>query len=190
MPDLVKPWPVAPRPFFEEAFGSWLGRVATCYQISVGMLWETSTGLELPNLGKAGWILFPPVSASPLNQLSRLARVSEGRLAAIQTPPEWMADQRYLVYCFRCLVLNDVDVSAPRWKREWLNPEAEYCTAHHSLLETLPASVFGKATNFGAALGQYRAIELPDFPETDGYASGVTELASASVNTASVNSGR
>jgi TniQ len=164
MPDLVKPWPVAPRPFFEEAFGSWLGRVATCYQISVGMLWETSTGLELPNLGKAGWILFPPVSASPLNQLSRLARVSEGRLAAIQTPPEWMADQRYLVYCFRCLVLNDVDVSAPRWKREWLNPEAEYCTAHHSLLETVPASVFGKATNFGAALRAISRYRTPRFP--------------------------
>lgn len=47
MPDLVKPWPVAPRPFFEEAFGSWLGRVATCYQISVSMLWETSTGSAL-----------------------------------------------------------------------------------------------------------------------------------------------
>lgn len=134
MPDLVKPWPVAPRPFFEEAFGSWLGRVATCYQVSVGMLWETSTGLDMPNLGKAGWILFPPVSASPLDQLSKLARVSEGRLASIQTPPEWMADQRYLAYCFRCLVLNDVDVSAPRWKREWLDPKAEYCAAHHSLL--------------------------------------------------------
>jgi hypothetical protein len=164
MPDPVKPWPVAPRPFFEEAFGSSLGRVATCYQISVGMLWETSTGLELPNLGKAGWILFPSVSASLLNQLSTLARLSEGRLAAIQTPPEWMVDQRYLVYCFRCLVLNDVDVSAPRWKRDWLDPEAEYCTAHRGLLETVPASVFGKAPNFGAALRAISRYRTPRFP--------------------------
>lgn len=114
--------------------------------------------------GKAGWILFPPVSASPLDQLSKLARVSEGRLAAIQTPPEWMADQRYLVYCFRCLVLNDVDVSAPRWKREWLDPEAEYCTAHHSLLETVPASIFGKAANFGAAMRAISRYRTPRFP--------------------------
>ncbi|HEX7907792.1 MAG TPA: TniQ family protein [Paraburkholderia sp.] len=165
MPDSVKPWPVAPRPFFEEAFGSWLGRVATRYQISVGMLWETSTGLELPNLGKAGWILFPPVSAVPLDRLSKLARLSDGRLAAIQTPPEWMADQRYLVYCFRCLVLNDVDVSAPRWKREWLDPEAEYCTKHRGLLETVPASIFGKAANFGDALRAISRYRTPRFPK-------------------------
>ncbi|PMS25523.1 hypothetical protein C0Z16_29185 [Paraburkholderia rhynchosiae] len=164
MPDLGKPWPVAPRPFFEEAFGSWLGRVATCYQISVRTLWETSTGLDLPNLGKAGWILFPPVCASALHQLSSLARVSEGRLAAIQMPPEWMVHRRYLVYCFRCLVLNDADVSAPRWKREWLNPEAEYCTAHHSLLETVPASIFEKSANFDAALGAMSRYRTPRFP--------------------------
>jgi hypothetical protein len=163
MPDLVKPWPVAQRPFSEEAFGSWPGRIATRYQISVGMLWETSTGLHLPNFGNAGWILFPPVSASPLDQLSQLARVSEGRLAAIQTPREWMADRRYLVYCFS-LVLNDADVSAPPWKREWLNPEAEYCTAHHSLLEAVPASIFKKCPHFGAALeaiSHYRTLQFP-----------------------------
>jgi hypothetical protein len=37
---------------------------------------------------------------------------------------------------------------------------------------------------------QSRAIEPPSFNTTDGYASCVTELASASVNTASVNCGR
>jgi hypothetical protein len=166
MPDPVKPWPVAPRPFFEEAFGSRLGRVATRYQISVGMLWETSTRLELPNLGKAGWILFPPVAASPLDRLSKLARVSDRRLSAIQTPPEWMVDQRYLVYCFRSLVLNEVDVSAPRWKMEWLDPAAEYCRTHHSLLETVPASVFRKAANFGTALRAISRYRTPRFPST------------------------
>jgi hypothetical protein len=37
---------------------------------------------------------------------------------------------------------------------------------------------------------RYLAIELRDFPEMEGYASGVTELASASVNIASANCGR
>lgn len=89
------------------------------------------------------------VSASPLDQLSKLARVSEGRWAAIQTPPEWMADQRYLAYCFRCLVLNDVDVSAPRWRREWLDPKlstaqrfiACWKRSLHRYLEMPPTSV-------------------------------------------------
>jgi hypothetical protein len=55
-------------------------------------------------------------------------------------------------YCFRCLVLNDADVSAPRWKREWLDPTAEFCSVHHRPLETVPASVFRLSNHFDAAL--------------------------------------
>jgi hypothetical protein len=36
------------------------------------------------------------------------------------------------------LVLNDVDVSAPRWKREWLEPAAKFCRVRRTLLETVP----------------------------------------------------
>jgi ATP/maltotriose-dependent transcriptional regulator MalT len=55
-------------------------------------------------------------------------------------------------YCFRCLVLNEADVSAPRWKREWLEPTVEFCTVHHTLLETVPASIFRISGHFDAAL--------------------------------------
>ncbi|MFM0124586.1 TniQ family protein [Paraburkholderia xenovorans] len=161
--DSLKPWPVAPRPFFEEAFGSWLGRVAARYQLSVGMLWETSTGLELPTLGRAGWILFPRVSGPPLDRLSKLARMGDGRLEAIQTPAEWITDQRYLAYCFRCLVLNEVDVTAPRWKRKWLDPTANYCRAHHRLVETIPASICRNVANFEAALRAISRYRSPRF---------------------------
>jgi hypothetical protein len=43
-----------------------------------------------------------------------------------------MTNRQRLPYCFRCLVLNDAVVSAPRWKREWLEPTADYCqgTSH------------------------------------------------------------
>jgi hypothetical protein len=104
--------------------------------------------------------------------------VGDGRLEAIQTPAERITDQRYLAYCFRCLVLDEVDVSAPRWKREWLDPAAEYCKAHHNLLESVPASIFRKAANFGAALRAISRYRTPRFHETDGYVSSVTELAS------------
>nr|WP_245623898.1 transposase [Paraburkholderia nodosa] len=49
-------------------------------------------------------------------------------------------------------LLNDADVSAPRWKREWLDPTADYCQAHHTLLETIPASALRNAANFTTAL--------------------------------------
>ncbi|WP_184048785.1 TniQ family protein [Paraburkholderia sp. MM5384-R2] len=146
-------WPVAPRPFYEEAFGSWLGRVAARYQLSVGTLWEISVSEEMPVLGTAGWILFPAISRSALPQFATLARLDDGRLSHLQTPPAWLADRRCMPYCFRCLVLNDADVSAPRWKREWLDPTAEFCSVHHRPLETVPASVFRVSNHFDAALG-------------------------------------
>jgi hypothetical protein len=51
-------------------------------------------------------------------------------------------------------------VSAPCWKREWLEPIADYCRTHHALLETVPASVFWRSANFAVALravNYYRA---------------------------------
>src|ERR1700739_2805477 len=52
----------------------------------------------------------------------------------------------------------------------------------HRYLEKPPTSV--------PHCARYLAIELLDFPEMNGYASDVTELASASVNIASANCGR
>ncbi|OUL90002.1 hypothetical protein CA603_18060 [Paraburkholderia hospita] len=149
---VLLPWPVAPRPFFEEAFGSWLGRVAAQYQISVRMLWESGVQTVLPTLGTAGWILFPTLAEPALERLSHLARLKDDRLRSIQTPVGWMTNRQRLPYCFRCLVLNDADVSAPRWKREWLDPTADYCREHHTLLETVPVSVVRNAANFAGAL--------------------------------------
>lgn len=148
----VVPWPIAPRPFYEEAFGGWLGRVATRYQVSVAMLWQMSSSEALPSLGTAGWILFPPISQPALQRFSTLARLDEDRLRHIQTPSAWLFNWRCVPYCFRCLVLNDADVSVPRWKREWLDPTAEFCSVHHTVLETVPASVFRLSGHFAAAL--------------------------------------
>ncbi|WP_175153169.1 TniQ family protein [Paraburkholderia ultramafica] len=148
----VTPWPVAPRPFYEEAFGGWLGRVAARYQVSVAMLWEMSASEPLPAHGTAGWILFPPISKIALQQFAALARLDEQRLRHVQTPSAWISERRCMPYCFRCLVLNDADVSAPRWKREWLEPTVEFCTVHHTLLETVPASIFRLSSHFDAAL--------------------------------------
>ncbi|OUL89852.1 TniQ family protein [Paraburkholderia hospita] len=147
----VVPWPIAPRPY-EEAFGGWLGRVAARYQLSVAMLWEMSASEPLPALGTAGWILFPPISQSASRRFATLARLDDDRLKHIQTPSAWLIDRRCMPYCFRCLVLNDADISAPRWRREWLEPTVEFCSVHHTLLETVPASVFRLSGHFAGAL--------------------------------------
>ena len=50
MPPHSQPWPVAPRPFDDEAFGSWLGRLASRYRIGVDDL-VRAAGIELDNAG-------------------------------------------------------------------------------------------------------------------------------------------
>jgi hypothetical protein len=82
------------------------------------MLREVGASEELRALGTAGWILFPPISQSALQRFATLARLDDERLRHIQTPSAWLIDRRCMPDCFRCLVLNDTDASAPRWKRE------------------------------------------------------------------------
>jgi hypothetical protein len=117
----------------------------------------------MPLLGTAGWILFPGVSNSATRRFATLARLDVVKLSYIQTPSDRITDRRCMPYCSRCFVLNDAHVSAPRWKREWLNPTAELCRVHHKLLETVPASMFRLSNHFGAAhraISRYRERNL------------------------------
>ncbi len=59
-----RPWPYAPRPFQDEAFGSWFGRIASRYRMTVEMAWEINGLGPLPALTSAGWILFAPLDNS------------------------------------------------------------------------------------------------------------------------------
>ena len=61
LPELP-PWPVSPRPFPEEALGSWLGRVAARYRMSVQHLChEHELQLDLET-SRAGWLVLPVVA--------------------------------------------------------------------------------------------------------------------------------
>jgi hypothetical protein len=148
----LRPWPVAPRPFHEETFGSWLGRVASRYQMSVAQMWEISQLGAFPILSNAGWILFAPLPERTLVALSALARLNPDRLARIQTPSGWVRNRSTLPYCFRCLVLNPLDVAAPRWKRIWLDPDIEVCEEHGTTLERIPAQITRRARNMDRLL--------------------------------------
>jgi hypothetical protein len=97
-PISLRPWPVAPRPFDEEAFGSWFGRIASRYQLSVIQAWEINQLGTFPPLTNADWILFTPVPESTLKILATLARLDVDRLTRIQTPSDWMVDRPNLPY--------------------------------------------------------------------------------------------
>jgi len=141
-----------PRPFSEEAFGSWLGRVASRYQMSVAQIWDFSQLGTFPALSNIGWILFPPLPEGTLATLSAVTRLNPNRLARIQTPSDWLPDRTHLPYCFRCLVVNPVDIAAPRWKRIWLDPDTDTCEEHGATLEQLPAAIARRAPNMGRLL--------------------------------------
>jgi hypothetical protein len=99
-------------------------------------------------------MLFAPLNDITLGTLANLARLDVARLAQIQTPAGWMIPRTRLPYCFRCLVLNPADVTAPRWKREWLDPTARYCDEHGGILETVPASLTRCAGNMEQLLSR------------------------------------
>ena len=82
----ARAWPVAPRPFPEEAMGSWIGRVAACYRVSVEQLCEDGA-IEVDTSGHLGWLLPASLPSDQLRRLARLARLDPDRLSAIEAPP-------------------------------------------------------------------------------------------------------
>ena len=134
------PWPVAPRPFADEPLGGWLGRVASAYRVTVAQLWNDAGlmgGLAHPRMV---WLMIAGISADDRQRLAALARLDASVLEAIEPPAAWADNRRRLSYCFACLVLNPADVLAPRWKREWLAPEAARCRVHDRTLASTTAA--------------------------------------------------
>ncbi|MFS8980952.1 TniQ family protein [Cupriavidus necator] len=151
-PEGVRPWPVAPRPFDDEALGGWLGRLAARYQISVDQLWQIGDLGAFPALTNTGWLLFPPMDPQALCRLALLTHIGIPRLKALQTPMAWVSDRDQLPYCFDCLVLNPVDVFSPRWKRDWLDPHTAVCQVPGHRLNTLPPCTLRICHNLTAVL--------------------------------------
>lgn len=151
-PESVRPWPVAPRPFDDEAFGSWLGRLAARYQIRVEQLWRVGELGAFPVLTNAGWLLFPPMDEQVLIRLALLTHIGVPRLEVLQTPTAWVSDRDRLLYCFDCLVLNPVDIFSPRWKRDWLDPHTAVCQVPGHRLNMLTPCTLRLCGNLTAVL--------------------------------------
>ena len=139
------PW--APRPFEGEALGSWLGRLAAAYGLTVDEF-AAYAGVTL-DCGKdaENWLATSEPSRRDRRRLAALCR-----LPISQLPDSFMSssDSRpgRLAYCCRCLFLNPLDVSAPYWHARWLSSnEREQCPNHGDRYEYIRQSALGQHRN-------------------------------------------
>lgn len=143
------PWPVAPRPFLDEAFGSWFGRLAARYRMTVDELAEIA-GVNLSGIGT--WLSMPPPSGDDLQRLARLCRVEPTVLVALPSESDSEIRRACFGYCHTCLFLNPVDVTAPYWKAGWLQGQALPCTRHRDGHDYITATAVRRERNLAKLL--------------------------------------
>lgn len=145
-------WPVAPRPFAVEPIGSWLGRVAARYRMSVdelAQMYDLELDFDRPN---NAWLVPLRIEQATVDRLARLARVEADDLNALQWLPIGSAPRTHLAYCPVCIFLNPLDVTSPCWKREWLDASATWCSIHAQPLRRLSITSLRTCSNFDRLL--------------------------------------
>ncbi len=133
----MRPLPLAPRPFLDEALGSWIGRLAARYRMAVVQLdadYELGLGLK----GPLAWLLPSPMSTTSLDRLCTLTRLPAAAISALATG-ETPARGQGTRYCRRCVFLNHLEIESPYWKRDWLLLGPPTCAVHDLQLTDLPA---------------------------------------------------
>lgn len=141
----MRPLPWAPRPFADEAFGSWIGRLAGRYRMSVVLL-NANLELGLQFDGPLRWLLPSTAGVESIARLSRLARLDE---AHIPRPAPYDPDNssQCALYCRRCVFLNPAEVESPYWHHVWLTPGATVCEIHGLPLATLKGALVRRSQN-------------------------------------------
>ena len=128
MPTHSLQWPVAPRPFEDEAFGSWFGRLAAKYGINVLELAQSAgVGVDVGE-NASTWLGAAVPGASAVRRLAHLCRMPAAQLGRLRELSQGSAKRFY--YCYRCLYLNAADVTAPYWKAQWLGESERPCLLH------------------------------------------------------------
>ena len=142
-------WPCVPHPFADEAFGSWFGRVAARYRITVS---DLARAAAIPlEIDAGAWLIAQPPTQLGLSRLSRLSGLPESSIEAMRTAPAPGA--RRFRYCFKCLFLNPVEVESPYWHAAWLEPDCAACTKHPERWEHLSQADLGASPNMHRLLG-------------------------------------
>lgn len=121
---------MVPRPFADEALGSWFGRIASRYGMNVD---ELATAGQLNfDFGDCcrDWLLIPPISAADRVRLAFLTGVREELLPRPYTGPLVTHVKTRVAFCEKCLWLNPLDISAPYWKAQWADQIETTCQVH------------------------------------------------------------
>ena len=141
----MRPLPWAPRPFRDEAFGSWIGRLAGRYRMSVVLL-NANLELGLQFDGPLRWLLPSAAGAESIARLSKLTRLGEARIPTLASYDPDDPSQCAL-YCPRCVFLNHAEVESPYWREAWLTPGAAVCKTHRLPLATLKGRLVRRSHN-------------------------------------------
>lgn len=120
------PWPVVPQPFDGEAFGSWFGRIAGRYRLSVDEL-ASAAGMGSEEAG-GPWLARQAPQGEALLRLAALCRLPADVIGSMG--PSKPISARRLWYCYPCLDLNVHDVFSPYWRAAWLIQDGAPCAAH------------------------------------------------------------
>ncbi len=132
--------------------GSWIGRLAARYRMRVDeFLVRAGVDFDL-EVTNVGWLLASRLSDDAIERLARRTRYPPERIHALQTPENWLENRKHMRYCAKCLFVNPADVSAPRWKREWLDPEARDCSEHGSPLASIAVGRIRRCDHFAKVL--------------------------------------
>ena len=146
-----RPLPFAPRPFEAEVLGGWIGRIVSRYRMSVQEFAATcELDLQMPD-GRE-WLLMPKLKPQMVDHLAALTRISAQDICEIQAPLYWEGRRTHFCYCARCVFLNPLDVTAPIWRREWLDQSQPGCSVHGDEFQTLPAGRVLACTNLDKLL--------------------------------------
>jgi len=140
-----KAWPAAPRPFPDETFGGWFGRVAGRYGITVDELaGAADICLDLNPEGR-GWLLAGAPEGGPMRRLAALCRLAPGDVQVLSAPAPVPVGE--ITYCYRCLVLNPTDVFSPYWRRAWAGVPTTPCQAHDGWVGRLSPADMAQSRN-------------------------------------------
>lgn len=137
-------WPLSPRPFDDETFGSWFGRVASRYRMGVDELADAAgVALDVDPTFR-GWLTMPPPRGESLQRLAWLARLPPTAISALRcerSPP------RRLTFCHLCLFLNPVHIEEPYWRADWIGQTDFQCATHSVQLAYVWNSFTARARN-------------------------------------------
>lgn len=120
--------------------------------MSVCELVDDPTRPEFASTFGTLWVNPRTVPGSVVDWLATRARVPHATVEFLVTPWHWSDVGPKLQYCVRCLFLNSEDVSSPRWRRDWLNPEMARCVRHDGPLEQIRTSTVARCANLAEVL--------------------------------------